>query len=118
MQILHGQTVGFHGFIFVTNDKIEWSFLISIDDSFQMTGPKYLKECFPLRTELIEGITNSGLGRKVMVLSLFTNIYLKLLPELSWETLEISVESLWIFWWRVQKDLPLSSNWWNVEMSS
>ena len=35
--------------------------------------PKYLKEFLPLRTEFTESITRSGLDRKLMVLSLFTN---------------------------------------------
>ena len=45
--------------------------------------PKYLKEFLPLRTEFTEGIPNSGLDRKFIVLSLFTNNSFKLFPEIS-----------------------------------
>ena len=72
MQIVHGHAIGFHYFIFVSNDEIEWSSLIS-------TGNKFLKETLPLRTEFTGGITSSGFDRKSMVLSLFTNTIAKLL---------------------------------------
>ena len=45
--------------------------------------PKYLKEFLPLRIEFTEGITSSGLDRKLMVLSLFTNNSFKKFPEIS-----------------------------------
>ena len=83
MQIVHGQAVGFHCFIFVTNDEIERSSLIVIGNEFQITEPKYLKEFLPLRIEFTEGITSSGLDRKLMVLSLFTNSSFRLFPEVS-----------------------------------
>ena len=72
-QIVHGQAVGFHCFIFVASNEIGRSALISIGNEFQIMEPKYLKEFLPLRTEFIESITRSGLDRKLMVLSLFTN---------------------------------------------
>ena len=84
MKIVHGQAIGFHCFIFVTNDEIEWSSLISIGNEFQITEPKYLMEFLPLRIEFTEGITSSGLDRKLMVLSLFTNNSFKKFPEISW----------------------------------
>ena len=87
MQIIHGQAVGFHCFIFVTNDEIEWSSLISIGSEFQITEAKYLKEFLSLRIEFTEDITSSGLDRKLMVLSFFTNNYFKLFPEISWRAL-------------------------------
>ena len=65
MQIVHGQVIGFHCFIFV---EIEWPSLISIG---QITELKYLKEFLPLRIKFTEGIT--GLNHKLMVLSLFTD---------------------------------------------
>ena len=52
MQIVHGQAIGFHCFIFVTNDEIEWSSLISIGNEFQITETKHLKEFLLLRIEL------------------------------------------------------------------
>ena len=72
MHIVHGQAIGFHCFIFVSNDEIEWSSLIS-------TGNEFLKETLPLRTEFTGGITSSGFDCKPMVLSLFTNTIAKLL---------------------------------------
>ena len=80
-------------------------FFISIGSEFQITEPKYLMEFLPLRLELTESITSSGLDRKLMILSLFTNNSFKLFPEISWRALQISVKSLWIFWWWIQKDL-------------
>ena len=38
-------------------------------------------EFLPLRIEFTEGITSSGLDRKLMALSLFTNNSFKLFPE-------------------------------------
>ena len=70
MQIVHVHVIGFHCFIFVTNDEIERSSLISTGNEFQITEPKYLKEFLPLRIEFTEGITSSGLDSKPMVLSL------------------------------------------------
>ena len=83
LQIVHGQAIGFHYFIFVTNDEIKGSSLISIGNEFQITEPKYLKEFLPLRTEFTEGITSSGLDRKLMVLSFLTYNSFKLFPEIS-----------------------------------
>ena len=85
MQIVHGQAVGFHCFIFVANDEIEWSPLISIGNECQITEPKYLKEFLSLRAEFTESITSSGLDRKLIVLSLFTNNSFNLFPEMSRE---------------------------------
>ena len=87
MHIVHGQAIGFHCFIFATNDEIEWSPLISMNTEFQITETKYLKEFLPLRTELSEGITSSGWDRKFMVISLFTNNSFKLFLEISWGAL-------------------------------
>ena len=87
MQIVHGQAIGFHCFIFVTNDEIEWSSLISTGNGFQIAEPKYLKEFLLLWIELTEGITSSGLDRKLMVLSLFTKNSFRLFPEVSWRAL-------------------------------
>ena len=75
MQIVHGQAIGFHCFIFVTDDKIEGSSLISVGCEFQITEPKYLKEFLPLRTEFTEGMTSPGLHHKLMVF-LFLQIIL------------------------------------------
>ena len=86
LQIVHGQAIGFHCCIFVTNDEIEWSSLISIGNVFQITEPKYLTEFLTLRIEFTEGITSSDLDRKLMVLSLFTNNSFKLFPEISWKS--------------------------------
>ena len=74
MQILHGQTIGFLCFIFVTNDEIEWSSLILVGNEFQITEPEYLKEILTSRKEFTEGITSSGLNCKLMVLSLLQTI--------------------------------------------
>ena len=81
------QAIGFHCFIFVTNDEIEWSSLISIGNEFQITEPKYLKEFLPLATEFTEGIASSDLDRKLIVLSLFTNNSVKLFPKIPWKAL-------------------------------
>ena len=87
LQIVHGQAIGFHGFVFVIYDEIEWSSLISIGNEFQITEPKYLKKFLPLRIEFMEGITSSGLDRKLMVLPLFTNNTFRLFTEVSWRAL-------------------------------
>ena len=87
MQIVHGQTVGLHCFILVTNDKIEWSSLISIGNKFQIMEPKYIKEFLPLRTEYNEDIKSLGLDHTFLELSLVTNNSFKLFPDLSWRTL-------------------------------
>ena len=76
LHIVHGQAICFRCFIFVTNDEIEWSSVISIGNEFQITEPKYLKEFLLVRTVFTEGITSSGLDRKLMVLFLFTRIFL------------------------------------------
>ena len=55
----YGQGIGFHCFIFLANDEIEWSSLLSIGNKFQITEPKYLKEFLPLRTEFTEGMTRT-----------------------------------------------------------
>ena len=57
--------------------------LISIGDEFQIMEPKHLTEFLPLRKEFMEGITSSGLERKLMALSLFTNNFFRLFPEVS-----------------------------------
>ena len=67
------QAIGFHCFIFVTNDEIEWSSLISIGNEFQITEPKYLLEFLLLRIEFTECITSSGLDRKLIMKS-FVNL--------------------------------------------
>ena len=54
LQIVHGQAIGFHCFIFVTTDEIEWSSLISIGNEFQITEPEHFKEFLPLRIEFTE----------------------------------------------------------------
>ena len=67
------QAIGFHCFIFDTNDEIEWSSLISIGNEFQITEPKYLLEFLLLRIEFTECITSSGLDRKLIMKS-FVNL--------------------------------------------
>ena len=46
--------LGFQCFIFVTNDKIKSTSLISIGNEFQITEPKYRKKFLPLQTEFIK----------------------------------------------------------------
>ena len=59
LQILQGQSTGFQFFILDLKLFRGERFLISFGILFQITGPKYLKEPFPLNSELTDGIFKS-----------------------------------------------------------
>ena len=59
LQIVDGQTIGFHYFPLLQMTKSH-DLLFSNDNDFQITESKYLTEFLPLAIEFIEGITSSG----------------------------------------------------------